>query len=112
MKMKSVSDAKDVTLEGIQVFVTTSDGSVRRVAFKDSKGFIVEITGDYSLRILVPAPPEMKKIFSLRGEVCGIKVSEAFDDEYSAEKRREELKAKQDITDSGFIIEQTEIQIA
>ncbi len=113
MKMTAVKEEKEIRLDGIKAEITKKDHNVIRVVFRDTSGNFVEVGKDgYSdLTILIPAPPEKKKVWNLKGEIAGIKVNENFDDEYDAKRRRSEIISKLSVDESGFSIEQIEVEV-
>lgn len=111
MKMIEAKTDRDIKLDGVTAEITRKNTSVIRVILRDTSGNMVEIGKDgYSdLAVMIPAPPEKKKVWKVNGEIAGIKVDENFDSEYEAKERRQDIISKLSIDESGFSIEQAEI---
>lgn len=109
MKMTEAKKIGDARLDGIAIEITRKDNSVHRVIFKDTKGNIVEICKDgYSgIDVLIPAPPEKKKVWNLKGIVIGFDVDKNFESEYEANRQKEKFLIK----DSEAKLEVSEIEV-
>lgn len=94
MNLKTVKNAKEVTLDGISVELEKTDQSITMVTLRDGKGntLIVRKT-DWSFAVLVPAPPVMVKRFRIEGKLHGIPFKEDFESKRGAANRLGELGA-------------------
>lgn len=96
MKWQTIKTASEITLDGIKAEIEMHNGSVKSVELTDAKGGRLKACLDsYSLSILIPAKPEMKDAYLLKGEFRGLSVKELFEQEYEAKQRL------RDITDGG-----------
>ena len=85
-----IKTPSDIVLEGMNVELDWTDTTVNSIIVRDDKGNALRILrGEYSgMRAMVPATTEK---YRLHGVVLGIDVDQTFDDEASAEDRKEEI---------------------
>lgn len=111
MKMVEPKTENEIKLDGIKVEITKKNSSVIRVVLRDTSGNILEIGKDgYSdLSVLIPAPPAKKKVWTVKGEIEGIKVNENFEHKFEADARRTLIANRLSAEESEFSIEESEI---
>lgn len=90
MKYQSVKKQSEIQLEGVTVEIEKVDNSTRAVIITDAKGQQLRIAyASYCMEVLVPAAPEMEKVYIVKGKVGEVNVpEETFTDSYEAEQRK------------------------
>lgn len=77
MKLKRVKSEKEIVLDGVKVNVEFVDNAIRSVHLTDSKGNVLVFSQEnYNFSVSVKAPPEMKKVHVITGEIAGVKIHE------------------------------------
>lgn len=104
MNMINVKKDAEIVIDGYTAEVERVDNSVHGIIIKDKNCAVVLAVrkADYSINVLVPAPPKLIKKFRLAGALKGIKYEEFFDDKYSADMRAtelEEFESKGEVTE-------------
>lgn len=93
----TVKDPASVKLKGVRLDFEVVDKAVKQLRLVDATGavLIVKAPSGYSdtLQILEIAPPEQQEKWVVEGTLCGIAISESFDDKWSAEQRQRDLNA-------------------
>ena len=84
-----------------------TSSSVNRVEIKDRGGRIlmVVVYESYSMKVVEPAPPKMKKVYELRANVLGVDVK------LQKEYRSELVDEMEKLTSQGYAAEIAEIEV-
>jgi len=92
--------AKQADLDALElpddysVDVEKHSDSIRCVDLVYEGNIILRVTGDFGLKVLVPAAPKMVKRWFVVGEIAGVPIEEEFEDSYSANRRKRTLEEK------------------
>lgn len=95
MNLKTIKNAADMKLDGVTFDCEFRDKVLSAVTMTDKSGNLVRfVLENYSVRALVPAPPEKKTVHVVSGKVrvIGTTIREEFEQPYEANSRRSELE--------------------
>ena len=95
MNWTNIKRPADLKLDGIAFDCEFRDKSLAAVTATDKHGNAIRLVlENYSVRALVPAPPEKKTVHVVTGQVRGIgtPIREEFDEPYAANSRRSEIE--------------------
>lgn len=112
MNLKSIKTAADMKLDGVTFDCEFRDKVLAAVTLTDASGNLVRfVLESYSVRALVKAQPEKKKVHVVSGtvKVVGSPVREVFDEAYEATSRRVELESADVIDNLAVNVEEVEI---
>jgi hypothetical protein len=85
MKLKQTISKKEMELAGISMDVVLDGSSIKRLILQDANGKYLELSlENYNVRAFVIAPPQMKDVWKVSGEINGVKFGDTFDNEYMA----------------------------
>lgn len=93
MKWQRIKGAGEIVLDGIKIELETHDGSPKAIELADAKGGRVKVClSNYSdFAVMVPAKPETKDAYLLKGEFRGLPVKELFEHDFEARQRLREI---------------------
>ena len=98
MNLVSVKALSELNLHGVKIDWTKEDKSIKEIRFHDGNGGRISIRiGEYgqSLKVMIQQPHEEVERYLLSGDLAGLtKVSEYFEDKYSAENKLSDYAEK------------------
>lgn len=111
MKMQEAKTEKDIKLDGVKAEITRKDSYVIRIILRDTTGNVVEVAESRynGIEVLIPAPPEKKKVWKVTGKIAGIPIDENFDGQYSADQRKEKLES---LNAEELAVKEVEVEVA
>jgi hypothetical protein len=114
MKWQSTKSSDQVSLAGVKVEFVKEDASITELIIRDSRGGVIRVKkGEaYSsnINVLVPAPPEKKKVFVLAGRFQDVvDIRETFGSDSDARDRLRELQRAGGVSD--LKVEPEEIEV-
>lgn len=107
MKLKTVTKQSEMNiLKGCQIDFTEVDGQIRDITLTDEDGAFIRISRGESymcdLKVSIKAPPKMKTIWAVTGNLDGITVHDEFEHKHEAESRLQDLAYKINTEDGEF----------
>lgn len=112
MNLQSVKKASDLKLDGVTFDCEYRDKTLSAVTLTDKSGNLVRfVLENYSVRALVPAPPEKKTVHVVTAKVRSVNapIREQFDEIHEANERRSELDRADVCEDIAVTQEEVEI---
>lgn len=93
MKMTEVKKDSDVNVEGVTIEFANVNPNRVTICDKQGNYLIVQI-GQYSgLKVLMPAPPEKKKVWRIKGKFLEVSpVCEDFEEAIKADERLQDIQ--------------------
>jgi hypothetical protein len=92
MQWETSKTASSLKLDGITIETDFTGTSFNSLILTDANGRKIRVrTTGYSTYLEIPATPATEKKHVLSGTLRGLPVNEVFDDQWSADKRRDDL---------------------
>jgi len=110
MNWTTPKSSKEVLLDGVNIEIDRNDSSFVSATFTDPSGHKVRVRkNDYSWILEVPKQPETKEKFAVVGTLRGVPVSETFEQEYDATRRKNKLSEDLSETEADLKVETTQV---
>jgi hypothetical protein len=107
MNFKTIKQASEIKLSGIVAELEKKDGIIAGVTLRDSAGgMLVVKVNNYSVEVLVPAPPKLVRRYRVRGALADVQVDELFEHDFSAKARITELELGANVEPEKVLVEE------
>ncbi len=112
MNYQTIKSSADLKLDGITIEAEWRDKVLSALTLSDTKGGVIRVViENYSVRALIPAKPEKKKMHIVTGNVktLGTAVREEFQESYEATARRDELADSEVVENLSVAVEEIDV---